>query len=100
MKKPKTRVRLSLYERGIVEALGKEYGYAAGEARELVADYIAVVRRLGGYEPCNHYASLLDRAKREGYSPAAWLQHIAEVERGEAKDRGIGAEELRYLRML
>ena len=68
MKKPKTRVRLSLYERGIVEALGKEYGYAAGEARELVADYIAVVRRLGGYEPCWTAPSAKDIRLPHGFS--------------------------------
>ncbi|MFD0958544.1 hypothetical protein [Paenibacillus chungangensis] len=97
MKMPKTRVRLSLYERGIAESLVSQYGYTPYEARELVVDYIAIVRKLGGYEQCVHYAELLHRARESGYAPSAWLQRIIEIEGGEARDRGIGAEQQEYL---
>lgn len=92
-----TRVRLSLYERGIAEALVGQYGYEAAAARQLVVEYIAVVRKLGGYEPCSHYAQLLDRARRANHPPGKWLEHILEVEKGELKDRGIEQEERQYL---
>ncbi|WP_147381782.1 hypothetical protein [Paenibacillus nanensis] len=92
-----TRVRLSSYERGIAEALAGGYGYTPREARELVVEYIAVVRRLGGYEQCGHYAALLHRAKQAGQTPSQWIQRIIEIEQGEARDRGIGEEQRRYL---
>ncbi|GKU79913.1 hypothetical protein [Paenibacillus sp. L3-i20] len=94
---PQTQVRLSLYERGIAEALAEGYGYTPSAARELVVTYIAVIRRLGGYEQSSHYAELLDRANHLGQSPSQWLQRIVEIEQGEARDRGIGEEQRQYL---
>lgn len=93
----KTQVRLSLYERGIVEALTAGYSYSAGEARQLVVSYIEVVRKLGGYDNSVHYAQLLDRANRKEFTPSQWLDHIRTIERGELRDSGIGEEEREYL---
>ncbi|MBH5318241.1 hypothetical protein I6N90_10515 [Paenibacillus sp. GSMTC-2017] len=90
-------MRLSLYERGIAEALTGQYGYTPSAARELVVDYITVIRRLGGYEQSGHYAELIDRAHHLGQSPSQWLQRIIEIEQGEARDRGIGEEQRHYL---
>ncbi|WP_141506167.1 hypothetical protein [Paenibacillus luteus] len=95
--KAKTQVRLSLYERGIVEALTAEYGYSQPDARTLVVDYIEVVRKLGGYDNCGQYAQLLDHARRVQHSPAQWLEHIQAIEKGELRDRGIDSEERQYL---
>lgn len=92
-----TRVRLSSYERGIAEALAAGYGYTLRSARELVVEYISIVRRLGGYEQCGHYAELLHRAKQAGQTPSQWIQRIIEIEQGEARDRGIGEEQRGYL---
>lgn len=92
-----TRVRLSLYERGIAEALVRDYGYTPTAARELVVEYIAVIRRLGGYEQCGHYAGLLHRAKTLEHTPSQWIQRIVEIEQGEARDHGIGDEQRHYL---
>lgn len=93
----KTQVRLSLYERGIVDALVAEYGYNPADARQVVVTYIAVVRKLSGYDNCSHYAQLLDRASRMNHPPAEWLDRIQELERGEIRDVGIAAEERQYL---
>ncbi|CAM4060615.1 hypothetical protein L1N85_09950 [Paenibacillus alkaliterrae] len=93
----RTQVRLSLYERGIVEALVEQYRYTAADARKLVVDYIAVLRKLGGYEQCTHYAQLLDRARRMNHSAEQWLERIQEIEKGELRDRGIESEERHYL---
>ncbi|MFD0586630.1 hypothetical protein ACFQZE_01345 [Paenibacillus sp. GCM10027627] len=90
-------MRLSAFERGIAEALARDFGYSAKAARELVVEYIAVIRRLGGYEQCEHYAGLLDRAKMLGGTPSQWIQRIVDIEKGEARDRGIGEEQRRYL---
>ncbi|CAM4240364.1 hypothetical protein FHS16_001283 [Paenibacillus endophyticus] len=95
--KVKAQVRLSLYERGIVEALSADHGYPASEARALVVEYIEIVRKLGGYENCTHYAQLLDLARRSEHSPAEWLERIQGIEKGELRDRGIGSEERQYL---
>lgn len=92
-----TQVRLSLYERGIAEALVGQFGYAAAVARQLVIRYIAVIRKLGGYEPCSHYAQLLDRAHRADHPPEKWLEHIREAEKGELRDPGFEQEERQYL---
>ncbi|WP_138753243.1 hypothetical protein [Paenibacillus sinopodophylli] len=95
--KARAQVRLSLYERGIVEALSANYGYTAADARALVVEYIEVVRKLGGYDHCGYYAELVDRARRLGHSPAQWLEHIQGIEKGELRDRGIASEERQYL---
>lgn len=95
--KVKTQVRLSLYERGIVEALADEYVYNTADARKLVVEYIEVVRKLGGYDNCGQYAQLLDRARRMNHPPSQWLEHIQGVEKVELRDRGIGSEERQYL---
>lgn len=96
MATPGTRVRLSAYERGIAEALVQGWNYEPLAARELVVEYIKVIRRLGGYEPCTHYAALIDRAKRAGHTPSMWIQRIVDIEQGEAMDRGIGEEQSRH----
>ena len=95
--KAKPQVRLSLYERGIVEALIGEYGYTAADARMLVVEYIEVVRKLAGYDNCGHYAQLLDQARRMNHTPSQWLERIQDVEKGELRDRGIESEERQYL---
>ena len=95
--KAKAQVRLSLYERGIVEALIGEYGYTAADARMLVVEYIEVVRKLAGYDNCGHYAQLLDQARRMNHTPSQWLERIQDVEKGELRDRGIESEERQYL---
>lgn len=95
--KAKTQVRLSLYERGIVEALVAGYGYSAADARQQVVDYIEVVRKLGSCDNCGQYAQLLDRARRMSQPPSQWLDRIHDVERGELRDRGIGSEDRQYL---
>lgn len=95
--KAKPQVRLSLYERGIVEALVGEYGYTAADGRMLVVEYIEVVRKLAGYDNCGHYAQLLDRARRLNHPPSQWLERIQDVEKGELRDRGIESEERQYL---
>ncbi|MNZ89864.1 hypothetical protein D3C78_1088010 [compost metagenome] len=92
-----SQVRLSLYERGIVDSLAADYGYTTAEARELVVEYIAVVRRLGGYDNCSEYARLLDRARRMNHPSSLWLESILELEKGELRDRGTTAEQNEYL---
>ncbi|WP_028610288.1 hypothetical protein [Paenibacillus harenae] len=93
----KSQVRLSIYERGIVEALVADYGYAAADARSLVVDYIVVVRKLGGYDNCGQYAQMLDKARRMDHPPLQWLERIVDIEKGELRDRGIDSEERQYL---
>jgi hypothetical protein len=93
----RTQVRLSVYERGIAQALEERHGYTAADARALVVDYIAVVRKLGGYEQPAHYAELLNRARRMKQLPSQWLAHIQEVEKGELIDSGIEAEDGQFL---
>ncbi|WP_419873962.1 hypothetical protein [Candidatus Pristimantibacillus sp. PTI5] len=95
--KVKAQIRLSLYERGIVEALASGHGYTAADARALVVEYIEVVRRLGGYDNCGEYAQLLDRARRMNHPPSQWLERIQGIEKGELRDRGIESEERQYL---
>ncbi|WP_054024126.1 hypothetical protein [Bacillus sp. FJAT-28004] len=95
----RTQVRLSLYERGIAEALAAEYGYTTADARELVVEYIQVIRKLSGYDNCAQYAQLLDRARRMNHPPAQWLERIQSLEKGEMRDRGIDSEERQYLQM-
>ncbi|OMF21324.1 hypothetical protein BK133_28495 [Paenibacillus sp. FSL H8-0548] len=95
--KAKTQVRLSLYERGIVEALTVDYGYMQADARALVVEYIEVVRKLGSYDNCEQYAMLLDQARRMKHAPSQWLEHIQSLEKGELRDRGIASEERQYL---
>ncbi|NIK77280.1 hypothetical protein FHS15_002416 [Paenibacillus castaneae] len=97
--KVKRQVRLSLYERGIVEALVADYGYDEGDARQLVIQYIEVVRKLGGYDNCGHYAQLLDHASRMNQPPAKWLERIQDIEWGELRDRGIESEQGQYFQM-
>jgi len=87
----RAKIRLSLYERGIVDALVAHYGYTAQAARELTVRYIDVVRKIGGYEQSFYYSELIHRAKEADYSPAAWLKRIGEVERGELRDKGVAA---------
>ena len=95
--KAKTQVRLSLYERGIVEALAAEYGYTPADARALVVEYIEVVRKIGGYDNCGQYAQLLDRARRMNHPPSQWLERIQDIEKGELRDPGIELEERQYM---
>lgn len=97
--KVKTGIRLSMYERGIVEALVADFGYNTTEARGLVVEYIEVVRKLGGYDNCGQYAGLLDRARRMNQLPSQWLERIHDIERGELRDRGIESEQGQYLQM-
>jgi len=97
--KVRTQVRLSIYERGIAEALAAEYGYTTADARELVVEYIQVIRKISGYDNCGQYAQLLDRARRMNQPPAQWLERIQSVEKGEMRDRGIDSEEHQYLQM-
>ena len=74
------KVRLSRYEGGIAEELTNKFGYSAEDARELVVQYIDVVRKLGGYDSCLDHAERLHLAKTEGYSPEKWLEKIRTLE--------------------
>ncbi|WP_156739363.1 hypothetical protein [Paenibacillus oryzae] len=95
MRTPARTIRLSMYERSILDALVSRHGYEHSFARSLVSDYIDVLRKIGGYEQSGHYADLIHRAYSEGCSPERWLGIIADVEQGEARDRGI-REELQH----
>lgn len=88
----KTHVRLSSYERGIVEALSDEFGYPPVDARELVVQYIAVVRRLGGYDNARDHASRLHEAKTVGYSAEQWIDRLQDSKRDRALDKGLPNE--------
>lgn len=83
------QVRLSRYERGIVEALAEAFGYKADEARRLVVQYIAVIRKLGGYDSCLDHAERLVQAEQMEIAPEDWLERIRAVDRDEARDKGI-----------
>jgi len=87
-----TRVRLNLYERGIVDTLVAEFGYNKDEARCLVAEYIHVVRKLGGYDTCLDHAERLHTARQNGFKPEEWLIRIREVRRGKLQDKGFPAK--------
>ena len=85
----KTQVRLNTYERGIVNALMTGFGFTASAARELVVQYISVIRKLGGYDPCHDHAERLVQARQLQVTPEAWLERIQGVDREVAKDKGI-----------
>jgi hypothetical protein len=85
----KSQVRLNLYERGIVESVVSEFKLVPSDARELVVEYIDVVRKLGAYDNCEVQAERLVQAKRLGYSPEAWLKRIHSLRREALHDRGI-----------
>jgi hypothetical protein len=85
----KTHIRLNLYERGIVTSLIQIHHFSPDSARELVVQYIEVIRRLGSYDNCEEYAERLVQAQRIGYTPAAWLERIHEIELQEIRDTGI-----------
>ncbi|OPA75634.1 hypothetical protein BVG16_20055 [Paenibacillus selenitireducens] len=85
----KTQVRLNTYERGIVHSLVTSFGYEAGPARELVVQYIAVIRKLGGYDTCYDHAERLVQARQLQVTPEAWLERIRNLDREAAKDKGI-----------
>jgi hypothetical protein len=85
----KMQVRLNLYERGIVDSLVEDFGYTASQARELVVQYIEVVRKLGGYDSCELHAERLIQAQKIGMSPNAWLDRIGLIERENYRDKGI-----------
>lgn len=81
--------RLNLYERGIVASLIRDHHFGAEDARQLVMQYIEVIRKLGGYDNCEDHAERLVQAQKTGYSPEAWLERIREIEREEIKDRRL-----------
>jgi len=89
------RVRLNLYERGIAEALAADFGYGKEEARLLVAEYIQVVRKLGGYDTCSDHAERLHAARRNGYRPEDWLKRIEDLRRDKLKDKNVTADDSR-----
>lgn len=97
MKTPARTIRLSMYERSIVDALVGRHGYDHSFARGLVIDYIGVIRKIGGYDQSGYYADLVHRAYEDGCTAERWLGAIAEVEHGEARDPGIAAEQQQYL---
>ncbi|MFC4775191.1 hypothetical protein ACFO9Q_00150 [Paenibacillus sp. GCM10023252] len=84
-----TNIRLSLYERGIVDALVARYNYNPGAARQLVVKYVAVVRKLGSYDNVTEHADRLVQAENALISPEDWLQRICMIDRESAKDKGI-----------
>jgi hypothetical protein len=83
------QVRLNPYERGIVDALTANFGFTPRAARQLVVDYITVIRKLGGYDSCLDHAERLVQARNAGYSPEAWLERIRIIHMEAAKDKGI-----------
>ncbi len=85
----RTRARLNPYERSIVDALVGHFGYRADAARQLVVQYIDIVRKLGGYDHQLVQAERLVQAIHAGYTPEAWLARIQTVEKAAAKDPGI-----------
>ncbi|MCD9021546.1 hypothetical protein [Cohnella silvisoli] len=87
-----TRVRLNLYEQGIAETLVYNFGYTKGAARELVVEYIQVVRLLGGYDTCLDHAERLHTARKNGFTPNQWTKRIEEVRRDKLKDKGLPDE--------
>jgi hypothetical protein len=88
-----TRVRLNLYERGIVTSLVQDHNFKPDTARQLVVQYIKVIRKLGGYDSCDQHAERLAQAQRIGYTPEAWLKRILDIEREELRDKGIPERE-------
>jgi hypothetical protein len=95
----KTLVRLNLYERGIVESLVTDFKFVPTAARDVVVEYIDVVRKLGAYDNCEVHAERLVRAKKLGYSPEAWLERIHSLRREALHDRGIETPtEIAYVR--
>ncbi|MBB6675654.1 hypothetical protein [Cohnella nanjingensis] len=76
-----SQVRLNRYERGIVEALTAEHGYAAEEARALVVRYVHVIRKLGAYDAPRDHAERISEAHRSQYPPEAWLERLIAGER-------------------
>jgi hypothetical protein len=85
----KSQVRLSLYERGIVESMVTDFKALPTDARKLVVEYIDVVRKLGAYDNCEVQAERLIQAKSLGYSPEAWLARILSLRREALRDRGL-----------
>jgi hypothetical protein len=85
----KSQVRLSLYERSIVDSIRKDFGIAPAEARILVVQYIEVIRKLGGYDNCEEHAERLIQAQKNGYSPEAWLERIHTLRSEAIRDRNM-----------
>jgi hypothetical protein len=85
----KSQVRLNLYERGIVEFMVTDLKVIPSAARDLVVEYIDVVRKLGAYDNCEVHAERLVQAKKLGFSPEAWLERIRSLRREALHDRGI-----------
>lgn len=84
-----TQIRLNHYERGIEGALVNSFGYTPEEARRLVVHYVAIIRKLGGYDSCLDHAERLSQADQLGYSPEAWLENIRVFDLEAARDKGI-----------
>jgi hypothetical protein len=91
----KTQVRLNLYERGIAEALVTSFGFTTQTARELVVQYVKVIRALGGYDTCYDHAERLVQAQKVSYLPEEWLERIRILTVESAKDKGISHLEQR-----
>ncbi len=87
-----TRIRLNPYEQGIAETLVNTLGYTKVKAREIVVEYIEVIRKLGGYDTCLDHAERLHAARNIGLTPAKWMTRIEEVRRGQLKDKGLPEE--------
>lgn len=85
----KSQVRLSLYERSIVDSITQDFGIAAADARVLVVQYIEVIRKLGGYDNCEEHAERLIQAQKIGYSPEAWLERIHTLRSEAIRDRNM-----------
>jgi hypothetical protein len=93
----KTQVRLNLYERGIVIALVEYFGYTVDGARDLVVQYIGVIRKLGGYDSCLDHAERLHLAKLKDYSPERWLEKIHKLDTETEINNEIPRFEERYV---
>lgn len=85
----KTQVRLSLYERGIVDALVQSFGFTSQGARKLVVEYVEVIRKLGGYDTCYDHAERLVQATTNNYKPEEWLKRINVLAKEAVQDKGI-----------
>lgn len=83
------QVRLSRYERGIVEALTESFGYTSSSARQIVVQYIGVIRKLGGYDNTLDQAERIHQAYLAGHSPEKWLERIRNLEQESRKAGNI-----------
>lgn len=72
--------KLSLYERGIMDALVHDHGVSQKLAHQIIDEYIEVIRALGAYDNCHRHAEYLIQAYQQGCAPVDWLMRIDSIE--------------------